>query len=238
MKVNNPVIPDLSALANAPKLADEALRSSLQLVSDRHQEQEASLKLEQQRLAFKYGQDSKQARTAAQRIEAHQQMRVGIKVHLERSKVQSPQRSPDNFILYGRVLQEDGEGVGALAVSAIDQKSQSIAQAKTDERGAFQLTIAPSATATATKSSAKEVIESEAAATPWDAQMRLRLQVSDSRKKILFEDDEPFQPAQGRLSYREIVLSEQVPAARAGRAGKAESRERATKTESKGRSRS
>jgi hypothetical protein len=221
MKLNLNNLPDLSALTGAPKLADEALRSSLQLISDEHEEQEASLKLEQQRLAVKYGQDSKQARNAVQRIEAHQQMRVGIKVHLERMKMQTPQRSADSFILYGRVLQDDGEGIGGLSVAAIDPKSQPIAQAKTDERGAFQMMIAP--TAATVKASAKEVIESEASVDPLDAQMQLRLQVSDSRKRVLFEDNEPFPLGQGRVSYREIILSEKVPAANVSKTVKAES---------------
>ncbi len=236
MKFNVTGFTDMNDLKSAPKLADDTLRSSLQLISDEHQEQDDSLRLEQQRLSLKYGQDSRQAKDAAARFEAHQQMRLGIKVHLERSQVQTPPRSTDNFIVYGRVIQDtDGEGVGGLIVAVIDSRSQPVAQDKTDARGNFQLIMAATATLKL-KDQAQGVIKNEVAAPPTEASVQLRLQVSDASKKRVYEDTEPFSPSQGRLSYREIILSAQIPAATV-RPSKNESRARG-KTESVRRGRS
>lgn len=196
--------PELRVLEKMPGLADEGLRSAMKVISEEHQEQGATLRLEQQRLIAKYGPDSSQAKTAAVRLDLNEQMKMGIKVHSARLGLRTPEASNDQFIVYGRVLNTDGDGLGGLQVAAVNQKSQAAAQTTTDDQGVFSLSISVAANTIRGSAGAVNVKETKGAR----AEPELRLLISDRRKKTLYLDQQTFQPASGRLSYREVVLSQ------------------------------
>lgn len=92
---------------------------------------------ERQRLSAKYGPDSPQVKTLAMRLELHDQMKVGIKIHKERLDLQTPDTSSDSFIVYGRVLNNEGDGLGGLHVAAIDEKAKIVASTGDRRSGKF-----------------------------------------------------------------------------------------------------
>lgn len=209
---------DLSMLEQSPALVDQVIRSAMHAISEEHQQQADALQLERQRLSVKYGPDSAQARTSAMRLELHDQMKLGIKLQRERLSLKTPETSTNYYMVYGRVLNTEGDGLPKLEVSAVDLKSQVVAQTVTDDEGVFELPI-PAAGTKPRIASGIDVKD-----VPLDTEAQLRLQVSDQRNKILYRDQEAFQPANGRLSYREIVVS---PAAKPKAKKKSSTKQRA-----------
>jgi len=203
MKTEISAASDLEALAQAPLLADDVFRSAMKVISEEHKQHGDALQLEQQRIIAKYGPDSPQAKTAATRVDMHDQMKLGIKVHLERLSLKTPETSANSYIVYGRVLNTEADGLPKLEVSAVDLKAQVAARTATDDVGVFELPIPAGGAIKPKVASGAEVKD-----VPLDTEAQLRLQVSDQRKRILYRDQETFQPAPGRLSYREIVVSQ------------------------------
>jgi hypothetical protein len=204
---------DLSTLEQSPAIVDQVVRSAMNTISDEHQLRADGLQLERQRLSAKYGPDSPQAKDAAARVGLHDQMKVGIKVQTERLNLRTPEPTSDSFIVYGRVLNSEGDGLEGLVVAAVDQKGQAIGRSDTDDQGVFELAIRDAGVAPQGSSGAIEATATSAAP---DSQTELLLQVSDRRNRTLYRDQESFQLAAGRLSYREIVLSQQPQNPKAG----------------------
>lgn len=193
---------DLEQLALVPGRADEVLQLGLQDMVDDHKELDGLLQIEQQRLIAKYGPESPQAKAAAVRLDVHEQMKMGIKIYSERLRVPTPEVSPDRFVVYGRVLCSEGEGLAGLSVAAVDQKSHAVDQATTDDQGAFELSFS-SADYLAPPSKTIDVEGLRGA----DETPTVRLEIADRRKKKLHRDEEPLEVTWGLRSYREIVLS-------------------------------
>lgn len=202
--------PDLEQLALAPKRADEVLRLGLQDTVAEHEELDELLRMEQQRLIAKYGAESPQAKNAAVRLDLHEQMNVGIKIYSERLSMRAPETSPDRFVIYGRVLSSEGEGLSNLIVAARDQKSKLVDQATTDDLGGFELSLSAADHLVQPSSETIDV----AGLRGLDERLTLRLEVTDRRRKKLYSDEEPFEVIPGLRSYREIVLSKDPGATR------------------------
>lgn len=204
-----PVPSDLSTFDQAPAFVDQVARTAMRSLSDEQQQRSDALQLERQRLSAKYGADSPQVASVAQRLELHDQVNVAIKVQKERFDLRTPDTSTDSLIVYGRVVDTAGEGLGGLTVSAIDEKAKIVATTETDDGGGFELPILTSAF---TRKVASGAVEVEGTKEGLDEQADLRLQISDARKRTLYRDQEVFQPTPGKLSYREIVLAQPRPA--------------------------
>ena len=206
MKLELRATKDQERLVQAPKLADDVLQVGMLGIIEEHKELGEGLLIEQQRLIAKYGPESRQAKTAALRLDVHEQMKLGIKVYSERLTMRTPEPSPDGFIVYGRVLNSAGEGIAKVNVAALNPKSQPVDQATTDDEGAFELSLS---TADTVGRAPSETIDVRGVRDSLDDKLQLRLEVSDRRKKTLYRDQEPFEITPGFRSYREINLEKE-----------------------------
>ena len=186
-----------------PALADEMWMLALTFIAVENQRQDAALQLEQRRLDAKYGPTSVQVREGILNLAMHNQFQAGIQVLSERLNVPTPEPSENRFVVYGRILNDEGCGRAGLSVSVESQDAKVVAKATTNEKGVFELSIPT--TGGSQRGAAAKGTKKRAAA---DEPLSLRLQISDRQKKILYRDKEVFQPTSGSLSFQEIVVSE------------------------------
>ncbi|MGA9772093.1 MAG: carboxypeptidase-like regulatory domain-containing protein [Blastocatellia bacterium] len=165
--------------------ADKALVSIAESISENYELQESAFKLEQSRLAAKYGSDSQQAKMIQSRLDLLSRQRSEIKLQLGRFSVATPKTSADTFVVYGRIINQDGDGISGLKVSVINKKLETVGHDTTDENGLFNVSL-PVAD---------------------DLSAQLGLRVADKNEKTVWKDKGNFSPTPGRVLYREVVAS-------------------------------
>jgi hypothetical protein len=109
--------------------------------SAENQRQNAALQLEQRRLDAKYGPTSVQVKQGSLALETHNQFRAGLEVFSERLSVPTPEPSEDRFVVYGRILNDEGAGRAGLSVSVESRDAKVVAKTTTNEKGVFELSI-------------------------------------------------------------------------------------------------
>lgn len=197
MKSKDNATPDVAAIFGETfSRADKALVSIAESISENYEMQESSFKLEQSRLAAKYGAGSQQAKMTQSRLDLLKRQRSEIKLHLGRFSVATPKTSADTFVVYGRIINQDGEGIRGLKVSVINKKLEAVGHDTTDENGLFSVSLHVADSGAGT--SGRDTL---------DLSAQLGLLVADQSEKTVWKDKGNFRPNPGRVLYREVIAN-------------------------------
>lgn len=128
-------------LKQAIALGSKSRRDALNLTAKTWDGRLAALTAEQARLAAKYGPRSSRAKGAQIRVDMHKALRTEILAELTRTSMKTPAPVQNQFILYGRVLDKNGNGLPAIPLVAQDINGGGLAQSTTDQSGAFELDV-------------------------------------------------------------------------------------------------
>ena len=105
-----------------------------------------SLRLDQARIAAKYGANSARALAAAQALAVVQAGQPLVKAELARTKIEVPKPDPNAATLYGIVVDQNNvpaPEVVVAVVSALLRESKCALEATTDNTGEFVLRLPP-----------------------------------------------------------------------------------------------
>jgi beta-lactam-binding protein with PASTA domain len=120
-------------------------------------------------------------------LRAEQQVARAYRAGTQKAEIEVPKRDQTQFVLHGRVLDEQGAPAGQLTVSAIGAEGGVRRFTCTDAKGYFRMDLPAQGDDTA----AQPVF----------------LQVSDADQAVLYRGDEAVTPVPGGVAYREIRLS-------------------------------
>jgi hypothetical protein len=174
----------------------EKLRSEgLERIKLLHSIKNKALEKEQERLSTKLGAEHPRVKKMATRMQYSQGLFKDIDVEIEKAKIKFPSFDKNSWMVHGRVLDKDKNGIGGLTVGLYDEKGNCIKRLGygcTDKQGYFSIIYR-----------LKEGAESEVTES-----MKLFLYTSDRNYRILYKDNEPLYLSIGQIDYREIYLSE------------------------------
>jgi hypothetical protein len=126
-------------LDDANKTRTATLKGAVELATA----QVAAIQLEQLRLAFRYGDDSPTVLARAERLRAAKEVQAALQAELQRASASAPKPDPKAFTLYGRVVDSTQNGVAGATLTLAASTQKNDARAKTDDHGAFVLTLRP-----------------------------------------------------------------------------------------------
>jgi hypothetical protein len=197
---SNDMIPTITVM---PQAADSIRRTQLQRLSDFSEAEGAAEEIELKRVAGKYGAVSPQAMAAAARLERLHLERASIRAEMVRQAIPTPESRPGSFVVYGRVLNPEGDALRRVTVIAVDTNGANLAKAVTGNLDVFQISIPVKKSTAVPKGGRTATERQEESAT---ASVTFRLQISEPRSGLRFENDEVFQGVPDRLTYREIIV--------------------------------
>lgn len=161
--------------------------------------QTTAMQTEQKRLTQKYGAGSTQADDAAARLNILTQESAALTADITRASTPTPALTADAFVIYGYILDADGDGLSGAKVTANRDDGTALANAKADSKGFYVLKIPLSGKAAA--ASVKTVDESS---TP----KPIALQLIVTRKNTPpYTYPELLVGVGGRMAYREITAA-------------------------------
>jgi len=118
-------------------------------------------------------------------LRAEQRVQRAYQAGVQRAEIEVPRREQSQFVLHGRVFDQQGAPADQLTVSAIDAEGGVHRFTCTDAGGYFRMDLPAN-----------------------DASVRaLFLQVSDADQAVLYRGDEAVIPVPAGVAYREIRLS-------------------------------
>ena len=147
------------------------------------------LEREQKRLTQKYGANHPRTQKVTRRLTYNQGLQRELEQEIERSKIQAPIIDSKTWLVNGRVLTQDLQGIQGLTVSLFNQNNKWVRElgfACTDERGYFAINYRPQ----------KDI----------SAKQPLTLTVTNAERQILHQEQQPLCVKIGLIDYREIVL--------------------------------
>jgi hypothetical protein len=160
--------------------------------------EKAAMQIEHARLMKKYGANSQQATEASGRVSALEQQRTGLASDVIRAATTTPAVEAGIFVVYGRVLDAQGNPVSGATVAAKGTNGSSLASSTSKSQGAFELRVPLGASKDATK------IDSLSAVTV--SPVSFQLVVTSSSLELSYTAQEILSGVSGRLAYREITL--------------------------------
>src|SRR6202048_4443095 len=98
----------VSTIVGFPAAMDTVRRAEIQRLAAANETERAALEVERERLATKYGAQSAQATAAAARLDYLDKARAALATEVQREMVPVPNRSAENFVVYGRILDPAG----------------------------------------------------------------------------------------------------------------------------------
>jgi hypothetical protein len=175
---------------NVDKLRGEGLER----VKLFHSVKNRALEKEHKRLSDKLGDNHPRVKKITARIKYNQGLFKDLDIEIEKAKIDVPSFDKNSWMVHGRVLDKDRNGISGLTVSLYDEGGnwiRKLGYGCTDEHGYFSIVY------TSKESTEPEVTEST----------KLFLYVSDKNYRILYKDNEPLYIKIGKIDYREIYLS-------------------------------
>jgi len=152
------------------------------------------LKLEKERLIKKYGEDHPRVKKISSRLEYNKEMFKALDAEIENTKIETPDFTPNSWMVHGKVIYENGNGIQNLTVSLFDGNDNWIRElgySCTDDRGYFSIIYSP-----------------EESKNRLSDDKELFLVVKDKENKVLHKEEEPLSVMIGQVDYREIIISE------------------------------
>jgi hypothetical protein len=195
-----------------------------------HQQQDAALKFEQNRIVSRYGSDSAKAKAIQARVTAHATRGLTIAAEVKRAQVSVPEPAADQYVIYGFVRDSSGEGLKGIRIAAAGSKSKALASTVTGPQGGFELRVPAAAVSPSGKSSAAaRAQDAQGAKVTADAEETERIKragtiemggkghsvppvrsfqlvLTNNAKKTTYRYPEIFEPKGGFLAYREIAV--------------------------------
>lgn len=195
----NGTTPDvLSQVSGVMESRDATRLTALQQAASLLALEKTAMQTESDRLTAKYGKNSQQAQDAAGRMTAQAQQQTIVASDLLRASVPVPVPEPGAFVVYGRVIDAQGNSVTGAKIVAAGTSGSSLASTSTKSQGTFELHVPLT-------SRRKASIKTDKGSTD-ESTLNFKLVVS---AKIL---DRPYTPPEvltavsERVAYREIGL--------------------------------
>ena len=179
--------------------ADGARLSGLSAALALQDSQQSALTINRARNAAKYGPTSDQVGAMDVRLQAGTQAAQEIRLAQTLAQLVPPQVPANAAGIFGRVADENGNGIGKASVGALNQAGAQTAKATTAADGSYQMTVPVRATA-ATRS--KLVTESAAS----EPSVAIQLQVAVGGKVVL-TDEETLTLRVGDIVLRELSVA-------------------------------
>ncbi len=182
-------------IENAAKCLDEERSQGLEQLQTLQTVKNTILEREQKRLTQKYGANHPRTQKVTRRLTYNRGLQQELDREIDRSKIQVPVIDADTWLVNGRVLTREGQGISELTISLFNEKNRWIRELGftcTDERGYFAIAYSP------------QNASPEGVTIP-DSQP-LTLTVTDSDRQILHQEKRPLFVTLGAIDYREIIL--------------------------------
>src|SRR5579859_4406651 len=183
---------------------------SLQALNTALQNQTTALKFEQVRTSSLFGAHSHQAILVRERMLDQAALSRAIAAELLRSRVRVPVPSGNQFVVYGRVLDNAGQPLKNIQVAAIDPEGAVVLTAVSDASGRFELRVPAPAPAPAPAGAPAPIPRAAAGARARKQAQAppetFQLLVSDKTGETSLTYPELLQPIAGMLAYREITM--------------------------------
>jgi hypothetical protein len=192
-------IPFTEVAANLDKVLDQAdpqRQAALVQLSRLRSVKLATQQREHARLSEKLGTSHPRVKALARKREANTAMLREVNLDLARAETPAINASDDAWLLHGRVMDRQRQGVPGLTITLVDAKGgwvRELGYACTDQRGYFRLSV------DSLKATDKP---------PAGRGQTVKLRVSDRANKVLYTDMATLTPRPGQVDYREITLGE------------------------------
>ncbi len=190
----------MARVAGALEDRDSARLAELTRAASLVAAEKTAMEAEQKRLAKKYGANSSQAAEASGRLAALEEQHASLAADVIRAGTPTPALEAGTFVVYGRVLDAQGNGVSGAKVVATDASGSSLATATSKSKGLFELRVPLQSRKKTIKKQGQE--EDQAAETP----VSFHLVVTARHQERPYTSPEILTAVSGRLAYREINL--------------------------------
>ncbi len=151
-----------------------------------------ALKREQARLQKKYGADHPRVLKINNRLAYNTVAIPELAAEVTRADVNTPEFTPDTWMVHGRVLNQKGEGIKGLTLALHNEMGKverRVGYTCTDERGYYAIRYTV-----------------QQGDTPIDEHANYYLTVSDGTGKLCYKEKRPINVVIGRMDYRPILL--------------------------------
>jgi hypothetical protein len=160
--------------------------------------EKTAMEAESKRLAKKYGENSKPATEATARTMSLAEQHASFTADAIRASIPTPALDASTFVVYGRVLDVQGNGVSNAKVAAMDPNGASLASSTTKHQGAFELRVP--------LQSRRKILKKEGEPAAADIPVSFQLVVTEKSLERPYHSTEILTGASGRLAYRDITL--------------------------------
>jgi len=197
----------VSTLTAMPQMCDNIRATELQRLSDFSELEHTAAKAELKRLTAKYGAAAPQTLSAARSVERLDIERASIRAEIARQAIPAPDTRTDSFVIYGRVLDAEGEPLRKTTITAVGANGATLAKAAAGTNAVFKLSV-PIRQPGSTPKKEGSAAEEPEITTP--TPLTFQLQISRSKSRLVFKYDEVFQAMSDRLTFREILVPQEV----------------------------
>jgi len=195
----NGAVPDLfSQVSGVIESRDATRLAALEQAAALLALEKTAMQAENDRLAAKYGKDSRQAQDGSGRIAALEQQQASVASDLRRASTPIPSPEPGTFVVYGRVIDAQGRGLTGAKIVAASASGSSLASASTKGLGAFELRVPLT-------SKRKARIKAEKGSQD-ESTVNFQLVVSAKNLDRPYTPPEVLTAVSERVAYREIGL--------------------------------
>ncbi|WP_428667489.1 carboxypeptidase-like regulatory domain-containing protein [Reyranella sp.] len=188
-------LPAIVPAADAARLAGLGAALALQGA------QQFALTINRARNAAKYGPAADQVGAMDVRLEEGEQAMQQMLLAQARAQLVPPQLPANAAGIFGRVSDQDGNGIARAAILALNQAGGQAAKATTSADGSYQMTVPVRAAA-----AARGRIVTESAAASAEPSIVIQLQVSVGGK-IVLTDEEMLTLRAGDIVLRELTVA-------------------------------
>lgn len=186
----------LTQIENAADCLDQERLQGLDRLKTLQTIKSISLEREQKRLTQKYGTNHPRTQKVMRQLTYNQGLQRELDQEIERAKIQVPRIDQKTWLINGRVLTRERQGIAGLTVSLFNEKQRWIRELGftcTDERGYFALDY------------------SSQTSSPKPSRLSpsqpLILSVTNAEQQILHQEQRPLLIKPGVIDYREIILN-------------------------------
>jgi hypothetical protein len=141
MEITNSTNDLATQLAATLQGRDDLRLSQLKNVASLAAAQRSAMEAEQKRLIEKYGAESPQASAAQNRIAMLDQESATLNDSITRAALPVPALDPESFVVYGRILDAAGIGVGGAKITANNAAGSALSSSTSKAQGIFELRI-------------------------------------------------------------------------------------------------
>jgi hypothetical protein len=189
-------LPEIVPAADAARLAGFSAALALQGA------QQFALTVNRARNAAKYGPAADQVGAMDVRLQAVTQATQAMLVAQARAQLVPPQVPANAAGIFGRVSDQDGNGIAKAAIVALNQAGGQAAKATTAADGSYQMTVPVRAAATRGKIVTDSATQSAAAEPSIDIQLQVTV-----GGKVVLTDDETLTLRVGDIVLRELTVA-------------------------------